>query len=432
MLNVVYDLIAAVLAAGEQVFGLAFGARSGLTWLLSIGLVAVIASALRVPFFRAQIRAASRKEKNESAAARRVLVSSYFLGFVVQAVLFLGVLHVLRSFNRTTSGRGGPAMTVYSNASTPNYVLSADSVQHFLSARVMGAPLAACPTDPTSRLQAFAEYGSAPTSATITLAAVVFAVPAAILTSMNARTSPLAWAGRSRVASVMAFLAMWVVPVAILLSAAVLPVGALIYIFFCAAMTVAVHRVCGAASKRRTSSEASQVRRRRRGRHPLTGTEHDYVPLPNPKRAESDPLQAMYNMIWETGLANMVFGPGDIRSCFNALVAVAPVYRQSYPVHEIVCRFTDDPEGYWFLLQGPAGAAVVTCFGPDSDDNFRRYRIDQPLSNTPLPDSFVWGTMMGREAWVPAGFAEIFAHAEGLPIATLPAFANQSEAGETN
>ena len=61
--------------------------------------------------------------------------------------MFLGLYHVLRSFNRTvTGGIGGgfgPHLSVEQNRATGNYIFSATDVGHFLDANLFGAPIGA-------------------------------------------------------------------------------------------------------------------------------------------------------------------------------------------------------------------------------------------------------------------------------------------------
>lgn len=63
------------------------------------------------------------------------------LPMLAQVPVFLGLFHVLRSFNRTGTGIGQLGLSVQENASLGNYVFSAEDVGNFLNAKLFGAPL---------------------------------------------------------------------------------------------------------------------------------------------------------------------------------------------------------------------------------------------------------------------------------------------------
>lgn len=65
------------------------------------------------------------------------------LPMLAQIPVFLGLYHVLRSFNRTTGGFGQPHLSVIENRLTGNYVFSPVDVGHFLDANLFGAPIGA-------------------------------------------------------------------------------------------------------------------------------------------------------------------------------------------------------------------------------------------------------------------------------------------------
>ena len=76
---------------------------------------------------------------------------------LAQIPVFLGLYHVLRSFNRTTGGFGQPHLSVVENRATGNYVFSPTDVGHFLDANLFGAPIGAFMTQHTG-LDAFTEF----------------------------------------------------------------------------------------------------------------------------------------------------------------------------------------------------------------------------------------------------------------------------------
>src|SRR6202000_1338978 len=68
------------------------------------------------------------------------------LPMLVQVPVFLGLYHVLRCFNRTSTGIGQPHMSVVQNRLTGNYVFTPAEVNHFLNANLFGAPIGASMT----------------------------------------------------------------------------------------------------------------------------------------------------------------------------------------------------------------------------------------------------------------------------------------------
>src|SRR5690625_3600751 len=79
------------------------------------------------------------------------------LPMLIQVPVFLGLFHVLRSFNRTGTGVGQLGLSVQENASLGNYVFSAADVGNFLNAKLFGAPLGATMTQRGPTLEAFGD-----------------------------------------------------------------------------------------------------------------------------------------------------------------------------------------------------------------------------------------------------------------------------------
>lgn len=78
------------------------------------------------------------------------------LPLLVQMPVFLGLFHVLRSFNRTGSGAGQLGMSIEQNRNTANYIFSPQDVQSFLDSRVFGVPISSYISMPQSMYEAFA------------------------------------------------------------------------------------------------------------------------------------------------------------------------------------------------------------------------------------------------------------------------------------
>ena len=95
--------------------------------------------------------------------------------------IFIGLLHVLRSFNRTSE----LGMSVAENRNTANYAFPASDVQSFLDADVFGVPLSAYMSMPS---EAFAAFGTADlTRAKIVAVCLPLVVLCAVFTHFNAR-----------------------------------------------------------------------------------------------------------------------------------------------------------------------------------------------------------------------------------------------------
>ncbi|WP_244917520.1 membrane protein insertase YidC [Mycobacterium shimoidei] len=149
------------------------------------------------------------------------------LPMLAQIPVFIGLYHVLRSFNRTTGGFGQPHLSVAENRSTGNYVFSPSDVAHFLDANLFGAPIGAFMTQRTG-LDAFTEF-SRPA---VILVGVPVMLVAGIATYFNsrasvARQSPEAAANPQT--AIMNKLALYVFPLGVIVSGPFLPLAIIVY-----------------------------------------------------------------------------------------------------------------------------------------------------------------------------------------------------------
>ncbi|MEU4809692.1 membrane protein insertase YidC [Nocardia fluminea] len=255
MLDIIYWPVSAILWFWHKAFGFVFGPDSGLTWALAIVfLVFTLRLVLYKPFVKQvrttkqmqelqpQIKELQKKYKNDrETMAKEMQKLQKEHGFnplmgclpvLVQVPVFLGLFHVLRSFNRTGSGWGQLDMSNYDNAHTANYIFSATDVQSFLSARIFGAPIAAFITAPTEELEAFAEWGGTPTKLSIALVAVPLMIIAGLATHFNARASvqrQTPEAAANPQAAIMNKLSLWVFPLGVMVGGPFLMIGILIY-----------------------------------------------------------------------------------------------------------------------------------------------------------------------------------------------------------
>lgn len=168
------------------------------------------------------------------------------LPMLAQIPVFIGLFHVLRSFNRMGTGFGQLDMSAEQTRSIGNYAFSADQVQNFLDARLFGVPLSSFVTQPEKQWKAFldltTQQAALPDSEWLKLvdfsrAHVIFLViPLVIISSiathMNSRASVArqgAAALENPQTAIMNKLALYVFPLGILVSGAFFPVAILLY-----------------------------------------------------------------------------------------------------------------------------------------------------------------------------------------------------------
>ncbi|WP_127784539.1 membrane protein insertase YidC [Rhodococcus sp. X156] len=257
MLDFIYYPVSAILWFWHKVFGTVLGASSGIGWALSvIFLVFTLRAVLYRPFvkqirtqrqmqeFQPQIKALQKKYKGDRqrlALEMQKLQKEHgfnpvagCLPVLLQAPVFIGLFHVLRSFNRTGSQAQIPflsptePMSVEQNAQTANYVFSADEVRSFLDAKLFGAPLSSFLTQTDAQLEAFGDVNKV----AIAAVAIPLMVIAAVATHFTARASVArqsAAAAANPQSAMMNKLVLWVFPLFVLVGGPFLPVAILIY-----------------------------------------------------------------------------------------------------------------------------------------------------------------------------------------------------------
>ena len=257
MLDFIYYPVSGILWFWHKIFGFALGSSSGIAWALSvIFLVFTLRAVLYRPFvkqirtqqqmkeFQPQIKALQKKYKGDKARLAQEMQKlqkehgfnpiAGCLPVLLQAPVFIGLFHVLRSFNRTGSmahvpfmGSTAP-MTVQQNALTPNYVFSAEDVRSFLDAKLFGAPLSAFLTQTKEQLEAFGQVDKL----SIALVAIPLMVIASIATHFTARASvsrQSATAAANPQSAIMNKLVLWIFPLGVLVGGPFLPIAILLY-----------------------------------------------------------------------------------------------------------------------------------------------------------------------------------------------------------
>ncbi|WP_280447309.1 membrane protein insertase YidC [Nocardia cyriacigeorgica] len=255
MLDFIYYPVSAALSLWHTAAAAVVGSGS-LAWIAAVVLLVLTLRAVLFSVFLKQARsqAAIRRLKPRLEAIRKKYPDdrqrqatetqklyrehgvSPFAGclpLLGQAFVFLGLFHVLRSFDRTTAATHLPftatpaPMTAEQNAATANYVFDAADVRSFLDADIFGAPLSATLTGQPS-----------PATAVV---AIVLMVTAAAATHFTARTA----LSRQEPTGLpfMRTLSLWVFPAAALVGGALLPVAVLLYFVTNNAWTFAQQRI---------------------------------------------------------------------------------------------------------------------------------------------------------------------------------------------
>ncbi|WP_167108000.1 membrane protein insertase YidC [Mycobacterium sp. DL592] len=249
-LDFVYYPVSGIMWLWYKLFGLILGPTNFFAWALSVMfLVFTLRALLYKPFVRQirttrqmqelqpQIKALQKKygkDRQRMALEMQKLQREHgfnpilgCLPMLAQIPVFLGLYHVLRSFNRTQGGFGQPKLSVELNRATGNYVFSPTDVGHFLDANLFGAPLGASMIQKTG-LDAFTEF-SRPA---VVAVGVPLMIAAGIATYFNsrasvARQSPEAAANPQT--AMMNKLALYVFPLGVVVGGPFLPIAIIIY-----------------------------------------------------------------------------------------------------------------------------------------------------------------------------------------------------------
>jgi YidC/Oxa1 family membrane protein insertase len=235
LLDPVYFAVSGVMWCWHQLFGLLLGPASGAAWALSVVFLVLTLRALLIRPFLAQLRSgramqaiapqlAELRKRHADDPKRlveetRALQSAHgvsalggCLPALVQLPVFLGLLHVLTSFNR----RG---LTLEQNGTIANYAFTPDDVRSFLEAHVFGVPLSSYLTMPQELLDAF---GAHVDRWEVALVAVPLTLLAAVATHFSARHSVRQQPADGPAASIMRWTP-WIFPAGVLVSGVFFP-----------------------------------------------------------------------------------------------------------------------------------------------------------------------------------------------------------------
>ena len=308
-LDIIYYPVSAIMWVWYKAFAFLLGPSNFFAWALSVMfLVFTLRAILYKPFVRQirttrqmqelqpQIKALQKKygkDRQRMALEMQKLQKEHgfnpilgCLPMLAQVPVFLGLYHVLRSFNRTGGvGIGHLNLTVDENRSLGNYVFSATDVGHFLDANLFGAPLGATMIQKTG-IEAFTDYGAFSRPAVIAVG-VPLMILAGVATYFNsrasvARQSPEAAANPQT--AMMNKLALYVFPLGVVVGGPFLPLAIILYWFANNIWTFGQqHYVFGKIEKEEEAKKVEAQERRAANAPP---------PGAKPKRARKAPPAA--------------------------------------------------------------------------------------------------------------------------------------------
>lgn len=210
MLNFIYWPISMVLWFWHKVFSFVLDPGSGITWVLAIVFLTFTIRLLLVrptinqmrsgrkmqemqPLMQ-EIREKYKNDQQKMLEETRKLQKEMgvnplagCLPILIQMPVFIGLFHVLRSFNRTGTGTGQLGLSIEENRNTANYFFKPEDVQSFLDARLFGVPLSSYISMPTEMYAAFP--GADLSKLKIATVAAPLIILTVLATHFNARMS---------------------------------------------------------------------------------------------------------------------------------------------------------------------------------------------------------------------------------------------------
>ncbi len=254
-LDYFYYPVSAIMWLWYKAFASFLGPANFLAWTLSVMfLVFTLRAILYSPFVRQirttrqmqelqpQIKALQKKygkDRQRMALEMQKLQREHgfnpilgCLPMLAQVPVFLGLYHVLRCFNRTSTGIGQLGLSPERNRELGNYVFSAKDVGHFLDANLFGAPLGASMTQRGASLEAFQGFDfSRPAVAAVGMPVMILA---GIATYFNSRASVARQsveAAANPQTAMMNKLALYVFPLGVVVGGPFLPLAIIFYWF---------------------------------------------------------------------------------------------------------------------------------------------------------------------------------------------------------
>jgi YidC/Oxa1 family membrane protein insertase len=249
-LDYIYYPVSGIMWLWYKLFALFLGPASFFSWALSVMfLVFTLRALLYKPFVRQirttrqmqelqpQIKALQKKygkDRQRMALEMQKLQREHgfnpilgCLPMLAQIPVFLGLYHVLSSFNRTQVGFGRLGLSVEENRALGNYVFSASDVGNFLAANLHGAPIGASMTQSVG-LEAFTVFSRTAVAAV----SIPLMILAGVATYFNSRASisrqsPEAAANPQT--AMMNKLALYVFPLGVVVGGPFLPIAIIIY-----------------------------------------------------------------------------------------------------------------------------------------------------------------------------------------------------------
>ncbi|BDX35347.1 membrane protein insertase YidC [Mycobacterium antarcticum] len=249
-LDIIYYPVSAIMWLWYKAFAFVLGPSNFFAWALAVMfLVFTLRAILYKPFVRQirttrqmqelqpQIKALQKKygkDRQRMALEMQKLQKDHgfnpilgCLPMLAQIPVFIGLYHVLNSFNRTQTGFGRLGLSVEENRSLGNYLFSATDVGHFLDANLFGAPLGASMIQ-TVGLGAFDEFDR--------IAVIAVGVPLMILAGIATHFNSRASVARQSVeasanpqTAMMNKLALYVFPLGVVVGGPFLPLAVILY-----------------------------------------------------------------------------------------------------------------------------------------------------------------------------------------------------------
>jgi YidC/Oxa1 family membrane protein insertase len=283
-LDIVYYPVSWIMWAWYKLFAAVLGPSNFFAWALAVMfLVFTLRALLYKPFVRQirttrqmqelqpQIKALQKKygkDRQRMALEMQKLQREHgfnpilgCLPMLAQIPVFLGLYHVLRSFNRTQGGFGQPHLSVIQNRLTGNYVFSPLEVQHFLDANLFGAPIGASMTQRTG-LEAFTDF-SRPAVIAVGVPVMILAGIATYFNSRASITRQSPEAAANPQTAMMNKLALYVFPLGVVVGGPFLPLAIILYWFSNNIWTFGQqHYVFGMIEKEDEAKKQEAIKRR--------------------------------------------------------------------------------------------------------------------------------------------------------------------------